>query len=145
VHHHVRAKPDRVIKAICDAGGFVGVCCIPSFLGGSGDLNAMLDHILYAVRQFGADHVAIGTDVAYAARPTPAESQRMPKRIGSRPRWEKLWPPDPSKLPSAHPSLAWTNWPMFTVGMVQRGLSDDDIQKILGGNVLRVARAALAG
>jgi membrane dipeptidase len=38
-------------------------------------------------------------------------------------------------------SLAWTNWPLFTVGLVQRGYSDDDIQKILGGNVLRVARA----
>jgi len=33
---------------------------------------------------------------------------------------------------------------MFTVGMVERGLRDEDIQKILGGNVLRVARAALA-
>jgi membrane dipeptidase len=30
---------------------------------------------------------------------------------------------------------------MFTVGMVQRGISDTDIQKILGGNVMRVARA----
>jgi membrane dipeptidase len=30
---------------------------------------------------------------------------------------------------------------MFTVGMVQRGISDVDIQKILGGNVMRVARA----
>ena len=29
---------------------------------------------------------------------------------------------------------------MFTVGMVQRGYSDDDIRKILGGNILRVAR-----
>ena len=40
-------------------------------------------------------------------------------------------------------TLAWTNWPMFTVGLVQRGYSDDDIQKIIGGNMLRVARAAL--
>ncbi len=36
--------------------------------------------------------------------------------------------------------MAWTNWPLFTVGMVQRGYSDDDIQKIIGGNILRVAR-----
>ena len=40
-------------------------------------------------------------------------------------------------------SLAWTNWPLFTVGLVQRGYSDRDIQKILGGNVLRVAREVL--
>jgi membrane dipeptidase len=41
-------------------------------------------------------------------------------------------------------STAWTNWPLFTVGMVQMGYSDKDIQKILGGNVLRVAKAAIA-
>lgn len=30
---------------------------------------------------------------------------------------------------------------MITVGMVQRGISDDGIRMILGGNVMRVARA----
>jgi hypothetical protein len=34
---------------------------------------------------------------------------------------------------------------MFTVGMVQRGIRDADIQKIHGGNVMRVARAVLPG
>jgi len=38
-------------------------------------------------------------------------------------------------------SLAWTNWPLFTVGLVMRGHSDEDIQKIIGGNLLRVLRA----
>lgn len=42
-------------------------------------------------------------------------------------------------------SLAWTNWPLFTVALVQRGYSDDDIQKVLGGNVLRVTRALWDG
>ena len=40
-------------------------------------------------------------------------------------------------------SLAWTNWPLFTVGLVQRGYSDDEIRKIIGGNVMRVARESL--
>ena len=35
-------------------------------------------------------------------------------------------------------SMAWTNWPLFTVGLVQRGHSDEDIRKIIGGNVMRV-------
>lgn len=34
-------------------------------------------------------------------------------------------------------------WPLFTVGLVQRGYSDEDIQKILGGNMLRVCREVL--
>jgi membrane dipeptidase len=57
------------------------------------------------------------------------------------PRWEHLWPVDTYKeTPRAIESLAWTNWPLFTVGMVQRGHSDDTIRKILGENVLRVWR-----
>ncbi|MEO6811705.1 MAG: dipeptidase, partial [Isosphaeraceae bacterium] len=55
------------------------------------------------------------------------------------PRWEHLWPKDDYKeTPQGVQSLAWTNWPLFTVGMVQRGHSDETIRKILGGNVLRV-------
>jgi membrane dipeptidase len=33
---------------------------------------------------------------------------------------------------------------LFTVGLVQRGYSDETIQQILGGNVLRVCREAIA-
>jgi len=41
-------------------------------------------------------------------------------------------------------SLAGTNWPLLTVGMVQRGFSDEEVRKIVGGNVPRVVQAALA-
>jgi membrane dipeptidase len=40
--------------------------------------------------------------------------------------------------------MSWTNWPLFTVGMVQMGYPDDVIQKILSANAIRVAKAALA-
>ena len=40
-------------------------------------------------------------------------------------------------------SLAWTNWPLYTVGLVQRGHSDETIRQIIGGNVLRVARETM--
>ena len=40
-------------------------------------------------------------------------------------------------------SMAWTNFPLFTVGLAQRGYADEDIRKILGGNILRVAREVL--
>ncbi len=144
LHMHIRNKPVEVIKAIADTGGYAGICCIPSFLGGDGDLKALLDHIDYAVQRFGADHVAIGTDIAYTSRNTAAANQKIARAGKSRTRWEALWPP--GSLGGKYPkslSLAWTNWPMYTVGLVQRGYKDDDIQKILGGNVLRVCRAAL--
>jgi membrane dipeptidase len=35
--------------------------------------------------------------------------------------------------------MASTNWPLVTVGMVQRGHSDETIRKVIGKNMLRVA------
>jgi membrane dipeptidase len=142
LHHHIRSKPDEVIRAICDTGGYIGICCIPSFLGGKGDIGAMMDHLDYAINRFGADHVAIGTDVAYLSRNSAAEHNKVPQRRRSRQRWAYFWPPGALELPGSSPeSMAWTNWPLFTVGLVQRGHSDEAIQKILGGNVVRVMDA----
>lgn len=144
LHHHIRSKPDEVIKAIADSGGLIGICCIPRFLGGSGDIVALLDHIDHVVKLCGIEHIGIGTDVSYTSRNYAAESQKIPKGPKSRTDWRTLWPPDSFKeTPEGQQSIAWTNWPMFTVGLVQRGYSDEDIQKIVGGNMLRVARAAL--
>ncbi len=148
INNHIRSKPDEVIRAICDTGGLVGICCIPIFLGRSGDIAAMLDHIDHVAKKFGADHVAIGTDVSYTSRNAPAEWRKLPRRARQRNRWEALWPPgsyNSNATPQQVQSMLWTNWPMFTVGLVQRGYSDTDIQKILGGNVMRVARANFDG
>ena len=100
----------------------------------------------YAIKKFGPEHVAIGTDVAYISRNEATEAakiNRPPKSVGaSRARWESLWPADSFKTtPEAKLSLSWTNWPLFTVGLVQRGHSDDVIRKVLGENMLRVWRA----
>ncbi len=148
LNEHFRGKPDEVIRAIVDTGGYIGICAIRAYLGGTADIAALLDHIDYAVKHFGADHVAIGTDVAYSSRNTAAENKKIPSRPRQRQAFRSLWPEDAFKLPeTAHPdghaSLAWTNWPLFTVGLVQRGHSDETIQKIIGGNVLRVAGAVL--
>lgn len=78
LHPHIRSKPDQVIRAIVDAGGYVGICCIPRFLRRTGDILALLDHIDYAVSRFGADHVAIGTEIAYRSRYSEMVEQKIP-------------------------------------------------------------------
>ena len=148
LHKHIRGKPDDVLKALADSGGYAGVCCISPFLGGKGDLAAFLDHIDYLVRKIGVEHVAVGTDIAYVSRNAPREQAKLPKRARKRASFAALWPADAltsTAATAARDSLAWTNWPLYTVGLVQRGYKDEDIQKIIGGNVLRVARAALTG
>ncbi len=145
LYAHIRSKPDGVMRAIADSGGYVGICCIPRFLRRSGDIQALLDHVDYAVRTLGAEHVAIGTDVAFKSQYTGAEARLIPRIRPGRPRFAALWPDDAFRqTASMEHSLSWTNWPLFTVGLVQRGHSARAIRQILGANVLRVARAALA-
>jgi membrane dipeptidase len=149
LYSHFRAKPDEVVKAICDTDGYIGICVIPRFLGGDGDILSFLNQIDYAVKKFGAEHVAIGTDVAHVSANEEVQRAKIPKRTTPNPkaalgseRWEHLWPEDHFvPKPHAEKSLAWTNWPLFTVGMVQRGHKEEDIRKVLGKNVLRVLSA----
>jgi len=144
IYPHIRSKPDEVIKAIADSGGYIGICCIPRYLRGAGDISALLDHIDYVVRKFGVDRVAIGTDVAYTSQNYAAESRKVPRQPKGRAEFRSLWPKDDFETTATMTdSIAWTNWPLFTVGMVQRGYSDDDIRQVLGGNVMRVARESL--
>jgi len=142
----IRAKPAEVIKAIVDGGGMIGICCIPGFLGGNGDLAALMAHIDYVAKRFGVEHVGIGTDIAYTATNATAENRKIPGRGPQRTRYESFWPEGSlgKKYPGEQ-SLAWTNWPLYTVGLGQQGYRDEDIRKILGLNLLRVARHVLGG
>jgi len=148
---HHRCKTDEVMRAIADTDGLLGITNVPAFLGGSGDISAMLDHIDYVAEEFGVEYLSIGMDSAYISSSSAAAEQKIPKRRSTRRRWEALWlVDDPVFAPEWNQerqalSMAWTNWPLFTVGLVQRGYSDEDIQKIIGGNLLRVARAAWPG
>jgi membrane dipeptidase len=143
IYDHIRTKSDRVLKAIADTGGLVGIVAVPTFIGRSGDINALLDHVDHAVRLIGADHVSIGTDLT-ASGPWPAELN-APAKTSFSSAWWGSWKPhrDHAARPKgpANGGLSWTNWPLFTVGLVQRGYGDAEIQKILGGNFLRVIRA----
>ncbi len=149
VNKVIRSKPDEVIKAIADTGGYMGICVIPRFLGGTGDIAALMKHIDYVVKKFGSDHVTIGTDSGYSSKYAALENKIIADtgiRHTYRTRWEALWPveADFQVKPEMQQSMSWTNWPLFTVGLVQMGYPDKDIEKILSGNALRVARAALA-
>lgn len=143
LYEHFRSKPDNVIRAIVDSGGYIGICCIPRYLGGTGDIAALLDHIDYAIKTFGPDAVAIGTDVAYTSQAAGIEQAKVPRSPKQREEFRMLWPKDDFKTTKTMTeSLEWTNWPMFTVGLVQRGHSDEVIRKVIGGNVMRVIEAS---
>jgi len=143
VFRHDRGKSDEEIKAIAGTGGLIGVCCIPTFLGERGNVASLMQHVDYIVKLVGADHAAIGTDVSLVPPdPEGVELKPFPPTTGKNRNWR---PEHRSHVPGVSEdcrtgSLVWTNWPYFTVGLVQLGYSDEDVRKIIGGNVLRVLK-----
>jgi len=143
----IRCKDDDTLEAIAEGGGMVGVYAYAGMLGGSDDLAMMLNHIEYIAKRIGVDHVGIGTDLMYQHN-WPEEVKNC--RGYENAEWQgnfwwgnwKDYPHPPKKRgEDKWGSLAWTNWPLYTVGLVTRGFSDEDIAKILGGNFLRVFAA----
>ncbi len=142
LNNHFRCKPDEVLRAIVDGGGLIGICGVAAFLCRSRHLNAMLDHVDYVARKFGVDRVAIATDYSYRSRAAGVEYNKIPRRRRLRASWESLWPVPMPPEPPSQETMAWTNWPLFTVGLVKRGYSDSDIQKIIGGNAVRMVKTS---
>ena len=150
VFEHFRGKPDDVIRAIAEGGGVVGVVWVPAFLGGSMDLNAMLDHVDYLAKLVGVDHIGMGSDITWHTAAAKEQNQRLNPRRRQRPNLNGLWPADCGKGGDSwnmarEDSLAWVNRPYATVGLVQRGYTDDDIAKIMGRNQLRVLQENMEG
>lgn len=146
VFDYIRCKSDKEIKAIAGTGGMLGVYTLPTMLGPDADLNTMLDHIDYIAKLAGTSYVGIGTDTCYQPEWPKNVSRYAPARYSAQ--WWGNWGKEKNRVrgsdEGSRGSLAWTNWPLFTVGLVKRGYSDNDIEKILGGNFLRVLKANAA-
>jgi len=141
--NHHRNNSDEEMKAIAETDGLVGIVGLPSFLGDDANLNTLLDHVMHAVKIVGARHVAIGTDNS-CRNPALPQLKQFPSGVFDR-QWPGGWGVNELARISADPkdtnSLAWTNWPLYTVGLVMRSLTDDEIRQIIGLNLLRVLEA----
>jgi membrane dipeptidase len=145
VYDHPRCKTDPEIKAIAETGGMIGIFNLPNMLGAGANINLLLKHLQHAVKVAGVGAVSIGTDSGFNLSDwegwrTPAGVQDLASRSGNwgQIRKEKKLPPG-SAVDSA--SLAWTNWPLFTVGLVKLGYKDSEIEQLLGGNLRRILDA----
>ena len=116
----MRCKTDEQPKAIADTDGLIGVYVLPSMLGPDATLATMLDHVDHIARLVGVDHVAIGTDTCYQADWPKGLSGHSNARFSTR--WWGNWTSENHPLSgksdeAAKGSLAWTNWPLYTVGL----------------------------
>lgn len=58
----VRNLLDWQLKAVAEAGGVVGVCFVPEFIGGTPSLARVAEHIAYMAEIIGVEHVGLGSD-----------------------------------------------------------------------------------
>ncbi|GAA1383611.1 membrane dipeptidase [Pseudonocardia kongjuensis] len=148
-----RMKPDVVLRAIADSGGVIGIEAAPrstvSPQHPKQRIESVLDHFEYCVDLLGIDHVTFGPDTIYADHSAFHEAMPMVFRNA-----DPAGPPaddaisrtgvtNPVPDPVSHvegvedPTEAMRN---LLASLVARGYADEDLQKVAGGNTLRVLR-----
>ena len=128
---HPRTKTDEELMLLAQKGGVVGASSYPAFLASKGraTLADFLDVIDYLVKLLGVNHVAIGTDLV--------EGQPREFFLGLR-RGRKH--STPIELPVVFPEgfRSASDFPNITAGLLERGYSESDVARIMGGNLLRL-------
>jgi membrane dipeptidase len=129
-----RNLSDTQIRALADRGGTVGMCFFGSFVtNGTPTLDALIDQVDYIVNLVGVDHIALGPDyIDYIMDLMKAEEERMKDRGV-----------DYGPLEYVQGLETVSTLGNITRALVARDYSDEDIEKILGGNLLRVYKEGL--
>jgi membrane dipeptidase len=138
VQPHPRNLTDGQIRAVAQTGGVVGLCFAPPFIGLPATLDRLLDHADHVAALVGADHLALGPDFVEMALPMMLADMGTDPLYGVTEDGSPDWAVFPEGLRSVE------TLPLLTAGLLARGWSEHDAAKVLGGNALRVLRAALA-
>jgi len=127
-----RNKTDDELKFVAEGGGVVGVVAFPTFLASNDATIAdWFRHVDYLVDLLGPDHVAIGTDFV-DGQPEGFADRGFFRNLTD----EDQNPPWPWIYPEGLSSVA--DFPNITTGLIDRGYDKETIEKVLGGNLLRV-------
>jgi membrane dipeptidase len=134
---HARCKTDEEIIAVAEKGGYIGLTIVPFFVSEKENptFDDFLDHVHHVAELVGVDHLGIGTDdtgQADVPRQLLDLQTSLLSTIGFRPEHRARF--GVSTRGFEH----YVDWPNFTRGLVSRGYSDQEIQKILGENFLKV-------
>jgi len=138
---HVRNKPDDALNALVEKGGVIGANAWPSFLskGYESTLDDYVDAIDDLVERIGIDHVGMGTD--FCQDQPYSFFQYLFAQQGKKIRPMPLSIPDPHYHP--HGFSGPDEMPDLAGALVDRGYSDEDIAKVLGGNFLRLFKEVM--
>jgi len=136
--NNIRNKTDEAIKAMADKGGVLGVnawgvLCERKVGRIPPTMDDCLDMIDYVVKLVGVDHVAYGLD--HAPYMGTEGGEMSPEE------WAKQYPDIVPKRfigNVAANAIPVERLGEATVALAKRGYKDSDIEKIIGGNWLRL-------
>jgi membrane dipeptidase len=135
-----RNKSDRVIRALADKGGYMGIYNMTMWMTSArtSSVETIVDHIDHAVKIGGIDLVGFGSDheVCGDPRPQPEKVQSMQEFVDR----NKGWPG--GEPMNGHVTASDLDGPdrmhVLADALARRRYSDAAIEKILGGNFVRV-------
>ena len=136
----LRNKTDEQIKTLAEKGGVMGVTSRPTFVkrGVKPTLEDFLDHIEYIKRLVGIDYVGLGLDFVEKFQENKPISTK-PKFLAWRTRRPDIFgAPEDFENTYVEGIESVSKLLNITRGLVARGYSDEEIQKVLGKNFLRV-------
>jgi len=142
---HPRNTADETIKAVADKGGVVGVYIMPFLTLDSHPKGSdLLAHIEHLSKVAGEDHVGIGSDNGVLPLELTPESK---KKLDE---WQaqriKLGIAAPGEAIGVYPWVADYNsvdrYRRLAADLQKRGWSEARLEKLMGGNFLRVYREA---
>ena len=139
-HEGLRNKSDTLLKALAESGGMLGFSTYPFHIGGADTtLEAYCGMIADTVSMLGVDHVGFGTDMCRKLSSEYLDWMRSG-------RWSKEIDSGEAKTAGG----GWPDWPTWfqtpadfpnlTQGLLDKGLGETDVGKIMGGNWLRFFR-----
>ena len=132
LNNNPKGRSDETLELIAKNGGLIGVEAVPNITSNKEVQTVfdVIDHVDYMVKIIGVDHVVIGTDAVFGDH---VGSHKASLGIAGGALFT-------NKFPASHIEYIENpgQFPNVTRALVARGYSDEDIKKIIGGNVLRL-------
>jgi membrane dipeptidase len=140
VYAHPRNKPDDVLKALADRGGYLGIYLMP-YLVASPTVPTrqhVLEHLMHAINVCGADHVGIGSDGSIQKVVlTPAQKADFEADIARR-KQLGIGAPGEDRYPYVPDLNGPDHMEMLAEELAKRGQPWPVIEKVMGANFQRV-------
>jgi len=140
VYPHPRNKPDEILKALADRGGYFGVYLMP-YLVASPTVPTrehVIDHVVHAINVCGSDHVGIGSDGAIQKTVLTTEQKDAFDKDIARRKQLGIGAPGEDRYPYVPDLNGPDHMQVIADELAKRGQPSSVIEKVLGANFQRV-------